>query len=177
MIPVVAALINAGLGILGNAVATKGKDFIEDKLNVNIDNLLGSEEGKIRLAQLENQHEETLQKYAIERRGQELEEIKLEHSNTADARALQAAALAQEDKFSKRFVYYLASGWSISSVLYIGLITFMDIPLANIRFVDTILGFILGTVIASVLNYFFGSTKNSQFKDATIAEAVKGMKQ
>jgi hypothetical protein len=177
MIPVVAALINAGLGILGNAVATKGKDFIEDKLNVNIDKLLGSEEGKIQLAQLENQHEETLQKYAIERRGQELEEIKLEHSNTADARALQAAALAQEDKFSKRFVYYLASGWSISSVLYIGLITFMDIPLANIRFVDTILGFILGTVIASVLNYFFGSTKSSQFKDVTIAEAVKGMKQ
>ena len=104
MIPIVAALLNAGLGILGNAVATKGKDLIEDKLGVNIDNLLGSEEGKIKLAQLENEHEEMLQKYAIDTRSLELDEIKADHTNTADARNMQKAALAQEDVFSKRFL-------------------------------------------------------------------------
>lgn len=180
MIPVLAAivpsLINAGLNILGNAVATKGKDFIEDKIGVNIQNLLGSEEGKIKLAQLENDHQETLQKYALEARAQELEEDRMAYANTDSARKMQIAALAQDDKFSKRFVYYFSGAWSIFASLYIMLITFMVIPTANVRFADTILGFILGTVIATILNFFLGSSKTSQDKTATIAEAIKGMK-
>lgn len=177
MIPIVAALLNAGLGILGNAVATKGKDLIEDKLGVNIDNLLGSEEGKIKLAQLENEHEEMLQKYAIDTRSLELDEIKADHTNTADARNMQKAALAQEDVFSKRFIYWLAAGWSIFTSGYIAAITFMPVPSANVRFADLVLGFLLGTIIATIMNYFFGSSKQSQAKDATIANAVKELKQ
>ena len=174
MVPIIAALMNAGLGILGNAVATKGKDFIEDKLGVNIENLLGTDEGKIELLKVQNAHEEMLQKYALETLTLETESH-LKH--TADARNMQVAALAQEDVFSKRFVYYFASFWSLVSAGYIGFITFGTIPAANVRFADTILGFILGTIIATLIGYFFGSTKNSQVKDATIAAAVVGMKQ
>jgi hypothetical protein len=174
MLPIVATLLNAGLGILGNAVATKGKDFIEEKIGVDITKLMGSEEGKIKLAQLEMHHEETLQKYAIERRSQELEEVKLEHSNTANARDMQKAALAQDDKFSKRFVYYLAGGWSLFSIVYITVITLVTIPPTNVRFVDTILGFLLGSIVATIINYFFGSSKGSRDKDASLANAIKG---
>lgn len=177
MIPVVAALLNAGLGLLGNAVATKGKEFIEDKIGVDIQKLLGSEEGKIKLIQLENAHQEALQKYTLEKRAQELEEDRMAYANTNSARDMQKAALGQSDLFSKRFIYYFSAAWSLFACTYIICITFMDIPADNVRFADTILGFMLGTVIATILNFFLGSSKASQDKNSTIADAVKGMTQ
>ena len=174
MLPIVASLLNAGLGILGNAVATKGKDFIQDKLGVNIEDMLGSEEGKIKLQELQYKHEEFLVEQTLRSRELELEATRLEHQNTDSARTMQIAALNQLDIFSKRFVYYLATGWSVFAAIYIGAITFWPIPADNTRFADTILGFLLATVIAVILNYFFGSSNTSKAKDASILEAIKG---
>ncbi len=173
MLPIVAALLNAGLGILGNAVAAKGKDYIEDKLNVNLDNMLGSEQGRISLVKIQTDHEEFLINAALKQREAELEEDRMAYANTDSARKMQIAALQQEDKFSKRFVYYLSTGWSGFAVVYIFFITFGAIPADNVRFADTILGFVLGTVIATILNFFLGSSKQSRDKDTTIAGALK----
>ena len=96
----------------------------------------------------------------------ELEYAKLAQENTANARAMQIAALQQADAFSKRFVAYLSAFWSIMAVTYIGFVTFVDIPERNLRFVDTILGFMLGTVVATVLNFWLGSSAGSRAKDA-----------
>ena len=96
----------------------------------------------------------------------ELEYAKLAQENTANARAMQVAALQQADAFSKRFVAYLSAFWSIMAVSYIGFVTFVDIPEKNVRFVDTILGFMLGTVVATVLNFWLGSSAGSRAKDA-----------
>lgn len=95
----------------------------------------------------------------------DLEKLKAEHANTADARAMQVAALNQTDVFSKRFTMYLTSFWSLGAAVYIGFITFSVIPDKNVRFADTILGFILGTVIATMLNFWFGSSIGSKEKD------------
>lgn len=95
----------------------------------------------------------------------ELEYAKLAQENTANARAMQVAALQQADAFSKRFVAYLSAFWSIMAVSYIGFVTFVDIPEKNVRFVDTILGFMLGTVVATVLNFWLGSSAGSRAKD------------
>jgi hypothetical protein len=95
----------------------------------------------------------------------ELEYAKLAQENTANARAMQIAALQQTDAFSKRFVAYLSAFWSIMAVSYIGFVTFVDIPEKNVRFVDTILGFMLGTVVATVLNFWLGSSAGSRAKD------------
>jgi CDP-diglyceride synthetase len=99
----------------------------------------------------------------------DLEKIKAEYANTADARAMQVAALSQSDVFSKRFPMYLTMFWSVSAVVYIGFITFSAIPEQNIRFADTILGFILATVVATMLNFWFGSSIGSKEK----AEALR----
>ena len=96
----------------------------------------------------------------------ELEYAKLAQENTANARAMQIAALQQADAFSKRFVAYLSAFWSIMAVSYIGFVTFVDIPEKNLRFVDTILGFMLGTVVATVLNFWLGSSAGSRAKDS-----------
>jgi len=96
----------------------------------------------------------------------DLETIRVQHANTENARAMQVAALAQSDMFSKRFTMYLTSFWSVCAAVYIGFITFSIIPESNVRFADTILGFILGTVIATMLNFWFGSSIGSKEKDA-----------
>lgn len=99
---------------------------------------------------------------------------KLEQQDRASAREMQIAALAQSDVFSKRFVYYLATFWSVFAVIYILVITLADIPEKNVRFADTILGFILGTVIATLMNFFFGSSKSSLDKTEKLAKLAKG---
>jgi hypothetical protein len=95
----------------------------------------------------------------------DLETLKAQHANTADARAMQVVALNQSDVFSKRFTMYLTAFWSVCAAIYIGFITFSVIPDTNVRFADTILGFILGTVIATMLNFWFGSSIGSKEKD------------
>lgn len=88
----------------------------------------------------------------------ELELARLSQQNTDGARALQIATLQQGDTFSKRFVYYLSAFWSLFAVVYIVWITFATIPADNVRFADTILGFLLGTVVSTIINYFLGSS-------------------
>jgi len=95
----------------------------------------------------------------------DLDKLKAEYANTADARAMQVAALNQSDVFAKRFTMYLTAFWSVCAAIYIGFITFGVIPDNNVRFADTILGFILGTVIATMLNFWFGSSIGSKEKD------------
>ena len=95
----------------------------------------------------------------------DLETLKVEQANTADARDMQKIALQQSDVFSKRFTMYLTMFWSVSAVAYVGFITFGVIPDKNVRFADTILGFILGTVVATMLNFWFGSSIGSKEKD------------
>lgn len=100
----------------------------------------------------------------------DFEKMKLEYQNTNDARDMQKVALQQDDIFSKRFVYYLATFWSFVAVGYIFLITFLTIPEANVRFADTTLGFLLGTIVATIINYFFGSSKSSSDKNQLLKE-------
>ena len=99
----------------------------------------------------------------------DLETLRVEQANTADARDMQKVALQQSDIFSKRFTMYLTTFWSVAATVYIGFITFSVIPDKNVRFADTILGFILGTVVATLLNFWFGSSIGSKDK----ADALK----
>lgn len=101
----------------------------------------------------------------------DFEKLKLEYQNTNDARDMQKVALQQDDTFSKRYVYYLATFWSFVAVGYIFLITFSTIPEANVRFADTTLGFLLGTIVATIINYFFGSSKSSSDKNQLLKES------
>lgn len=94
--------------------------------------------------------------------------LQLEYENTNNARNMQIEALKQDDIFSKRYLYYLATFWSVFGVVYIFFITFANIPASNVRFADTILGFILGTIIATIINFFFGSSKGSSDKQEMI---------
>jgi len=82
--------------------------------------------------------------------------------NTESARLMQVAALQQDDLFSKRFAYYLAGFWSVVGSGYIIAATWF--PVINEKVADTVLGFLLGTIVATIINFFFGSSKGSKDK-------------
>ena len=100
-----------------------------------------------------------------------LELLKIDLENTKDARDMQKAALNQDDLFSKRFVYYLASFWSVTSAVYFFLATFTSV--VNERVSDTILGFLLGTIIGTIVNFFFGSSQGSKDKGLELLNKIK----
>ena len=62
--PIVAKLAENGLNILADAVTAKGKEFVEDKLGVDLSRETSSQEGLIKLRELELQHEEMLLQFA-----------------------------------------------------------------------------------------------------------------
>jgi hypothetical protein len=155
---IVSSLIQNNLPKVAQAVVDKGLDYVQEKTGIEIKPDMNPAEVN-----------------ALREAAQKHEEFKIEQANknTADARAMQVAALQQDDKFSKRFVMYLATFWSLTAVVYIFLITFTNIPELNIRFADTILGFLLGTVVATILNFFLGSSAGSKEKTEALAAELK----
>jgi hypothetical protein len=170
MLPLlVAQLLTSGLGILGNAVLAKGKNVIEEKLGVDIETELATPEGQQILAQKQVDHEEFLITSA-------LEEKRIVLADVASARDMQKAALGSGSILAQEFIYWYAAGWSLFAAAYIAAITFYTVPPESVRFADTVLGFLLGTIIANLLQFFFGSTVRNGGKDNTIASLVEQAK-
>ena len=168
MLPILAGLVSMladkGLELVSGAIdggAEKAKEFIEEKTGISLDNTL-TDDQVIELKKFETENEIELKRLALLNKQEDNRHdeayVNAQVSEYANARDMQKTALQQDDVFSKRFVYYLASFWSIVAVMYIFAITFISIPEASVRFADTTLGFVLGTVIATIIGYFFGAS-------------------
>lgn len=77
-------------------------------------------------------------------------------------------------KIELDFIHIFAAIWSVFAMSYVWAITFGAVPVSGTRFADTALGFILGTIIATIIGYFYGSSKSSKDKDAVIQAMTKG---
>lgn len=166
-------LLSKGLDLVANAALAKGKQWVKEKTGVDVDEANMSEENLLKLKkfQLDNQLELERMKQDDDKLDAELQRMYL--ADVQNARLMQMSALGQEDKFSKRFVYYFAIAWSAFSMAYLGFITFGHIPEVNTRFADTVLGFLLGTIVSTIVGYFYGSSRSSGTKDGLLAEVVK----
>ena len=164
-------LLSQGLNLLGNAVLAKGKGWVEEKTGIKLDQPLSAED-TLKLRQFEMDHQEELLKLRHEENKLDAELEKAYLEDKQSARNMQIAALQQNDIFSKRFIYYFAIGWSLASASYIAAITFGNIPADNIRFADTILGFLLGTLISTIVQFFYGSSSSSRNKDESIKSMI-----
>ena len=103
----------------------------------------------------------------------ELEYAKLDNEDRASARAMQIAALQQEDWFAKNFLYIFTSVWSIFAMVYFAFVTFGTVAESGIRMADTILGVLIGTVLTGFFNFFFGSSKGSKDKTDALMRGTK----
>jgi len=94
----------------------------------------------------------------------DLKQFELENADRDSARHMQEVALQQEDKFAKHFIYWFAWYWSIGSTLYFFCVTFAPMPEGGRDFANIILGFLLGTAVATIISFFYGSSKSSKDK-------------
>lgn len=109
---------------------------------------------------------ELMRKYESEDYAYEVEDRK-------DARAMQVQAVVSDDIFVRRWLHYFAMISIFIGFVYIFLITFVEIPEANQRFADTILGVVISLIFSGIYNYFFGSSKGSGDKTEIIKNNIK----
>jgi len=145
MAPIIASLLANGLGILGNAVLSKGKEVVEEKLGVSIDDAVRSEEGMFKLKQLELQHEEFLLSAAME-------QDKLFFEDTKSARILGIELSKSTSWLNQNIMPILALITVFGSSALLWLSTESDVKMAAVSFITMVLG------------YFFGSSKGSKDK-------------
>lgn len=60
---------------------------------------------------------------------------------------------------------YFAIGIAVVCFVYFFCVTFLTIPESGQRYADLILGFLIGTAFASVINFYWGSSEGSKDKD------------
>ena len=73
-------------------------------------------------------------------------------------------AIDPSNNIAKNFIYLFAWFWSITSVLYFFCVTFIPMPVGSRDFANIILGFLLGTAVATIISFFYGSSKSSKDK-------------
>jgi hypothetical protein len=149
---IVSGLIQNNMHKVADAVIDKGVDYVQDKMGIQL-----KPEGEAT--------KEDYAKWSAEAAKHEEFMAEIDLKNMQGARDMQLKAMDSDDPLVRRFVYYFVSFWSVLSATYIGCITFVDIPDENIRFADTILGFVLGTMVASMFQFLLGSSLGSRSKD------------
>lgn len=166
--PIISMLAEKGMGAISSLIeggADKAISLVAEKTGIDL----------TKVEKLTPEQEKALRDFDLEMRKLDLAEQQALLNDVASARNMQVSALAQDDLFSKRFVYYLAVAWSIFAFVYILGITFYPIPDQSMPFANTILGFLLGTVIATILNFFFGSSLGSKSKTDLLTAKNPGL--
>ena len=169
MIPIVASIVSMlagkGLDLLSSAIdggADKAAAYIEEKTGIKMDGSELSDEQVAELKKFEMSNKVELEKLALANKQEDNRSnetaMKIQADEYVNTRNMQIENLKQDDKFSKRFVYYFAIFWSVFAVVYLTGITFAEIPKENIRFADTIVGFLLGTIVATLIGFFYGNS-------------------
>lgn len=75
--------------------------------------------------------------------------------------------------YQKHFQVYLSTFVIVATFIYIFCITFLNIPKPNEPHVNTVLGFLLGTAVGTIISYYLGSSKGSADKTGVLNKEVK----
>lgn len=174
MIPIVAALMQSGLTLLAGAVKAKGQDFVEKKLGVKLEDHMGTEDGRIRLAQIEMENEESLREYAVKMAENDLAGFKIEVEDRGSARTRDAEFIKQGTRNYRADVMFLLAVAIVSLLVWI---VWKDGTLNE--YVKGIFTLVLGRFLGyldNIYNFEFGTTRGSRDKDSTIEKLTRGDK-
>lgn len=157
MLPVfLAPLLQQGLSLIGNAVLAKGKDWVEEKTGVKLDQPLSAED-TIKLKQFELEHEEELLRLRIEDKRLDLADVQgARDMNTRINESANATWL------SKNIPAILAL-----IVVGVGFVLLAFTTAADVR--TAVVG-----LMTLVLGFYFGSSSTSKVKDDTIRSLSGG---
>jgi hypothetical protein len=156
MLPVIASivsgLISNGMHKVADAVIEKGVDAVQEKLGVEL-----KPEGQM-----------TKDDYAkVQAEAMKHEEFMAELDEKSRQRAtdMQMAAMKSDDPLVRRFVYIFIAFWSLFAVGFIPSLIWAPIPESGTRYADTILGYVMGTIVTSMFAFLLGSSQGSRMKD------------
>ena len=198
-VPLIAAALTAiapvlarhGLDLLSGVfrgAVDKGAEeiagLIEEKTGIDINDAAEdklTEAQWAKLKEFEFQYQTRLLDYRQQADAHALEVERLHQADRASARDLQKAALASDDPFAKRFIYYYASGLSLLTFIFIFWAAFVyDYSNGGsnqaLRVIDTVLGFLLGVSLSAIIQFFFGSSAGSKSKEETLSILNEGMR-
>jgi hypothetical protein len=156
MLPIVASIVSGliqnNMHKVADAVMDKGVDYVQNKLGIEL-----KPEG--------DATKEDYAKWNAEAAKHEEFMAELDEKSRQRATDMQLKAMDSDDPFVRRFLYYFIALWSVFAVIFIPCLIWMQIPESNIRFADTILGYVLGTVITGMFAFLLGSSQGSRNKD------------
>jgi hypothetical protein len=156
MLPFVASivsnLISNGMHKVADAVIEKGVDAVQDKLGIEL-----KPEG-----QATPEYNDKLKAEAMKH-----EEFMAELDEKSRQRAtdMQMQAMKSDDPLVRRFVYIFIAFWSLFAVGFIPSLIWVQIPESGTRYADTILGYVMGTIVTSMFAFLLGSSQGSRMKD------------
>jgi hypothetical protein len=172
---ILAPLLGAGLNLVANAVQAKGKQWVENKLGVELKPDMSSEDlAKVQIAQME--HEEELLRLRLEEDKLDLAELELRLKDTDSARDRETVIATSKDAplLNKIVTPVLALLLLGVTFILFGVVLFDQTPVDPSR--KDVLIYILGVLSAvatQVVSYYFGSSAGSKAKDDAIREALK----
>lgn len=149
---IIANLINNGMHKVADQVMEKGVEAVQEKLGVELKpEGEATPEYNAKLSAEAMKHEEFM--------------AELDEKSRQRATEMQMKAMESDDPFVRRFLYYFITLWSIFAVVFIPCLIWVSIPESNMRFADTILGYVLGTIITGMFAFLLGSSQGSRNKD------------
>ena len=82
----------------------------------------------------------------------------LSAKDVSEARALHTELVKKGDVTASHFIYWYSWFWALSSTVYFFCITFIPLPEGGRDFANIILGFLLGTAVATIIGFFYGNS-------------------
>jgi len=175
LVAILKPLLANGLGLVANAVMAKGKDYVEQKLGVELKPDMTADE-IIRLKTAEMEHEEELLKLKLEENKLDLQELELflKDTNSAREREVQIVTSSQAPLLNKIVTPVLALTLLTMTFVLFGVVMFDNNPVEPTR--KDILIYILGVLSAlstQITSYYFGSSQGSKDKGDQLKEIMK----
>lgn len=173
--PILGPLLQNGLGLVANAVVAKGKQYVEQKLGVELKPDMSPEDmAKVQIAAME--HEEELMRLRLEADKLDLAELELRLKDVDSARDRETAIATSKDAplLNKVITPILALGIVTLTFFLFAIVMFDDTPVDASR--KDILIYVLGVLSAiatQIVSYYFGSSQGSKDKGDQLREAMK----
>ena len=171
--PLIQELMSKGLTALAGAVANKGKEFVEDKLGVKLEEQITPEKA-LELKQIELDREEDLRAWALENRKLDIEEFKEEVKDKGSARDRDSLFIRMGRHNYRGDIMFILAVLMIAGLVWL---VWKD-PSIN-EYMKGIFTLVLGRFLGyldNIYNFEFGTTRNNRTKDATIEQLSRGGK-
>jgi len=161
---ILAKLAEQGLTTLAAAVQAKGKEYIESKFGIDLSKTVQTEEGILKLRELEMQQQEFLLSLATKKAEQDLEAEKIAAGDRDSARNrdIKVQESANASWLAKNVMHILALIVVLGGGTILVTTGEADVRTATVGLMTLVLGF------------YFGSSSSSRRKDETIETLAAG---